>query len=103
MPHSNVTPDPTPIGVAPGRSLADIQSVARQKEEIYGQLYLMGNDGTQTVLTFDFNYRRPDKSTLELRQTVGGQPIALNGYQFVCKGTCYVSGQKLDIAAYRED
>lgn len=101
MPHSNPNPNPTPGEGPPELSLADLQTAARQKEEIYGQLYLLGNDGKKTILTFDFGYKRPQKSSLLLKPTVGGEAIPVSGHQFVCKGICFVAGVPQELAAYR--
>lgn len=84
----------------PNYSLSDLQTLAQQQEETLGPLSGLGNDGTQTVIVIDDNIAPPDKLVI-LKPTVGGTAIKLENHVFICKGTCFITGIKQELAAYR--
>lgn len=107
-------PAPKSVGVQKDVSLADLETIVQQQEDLLGPLIALGhgplltrrNAGTTqteqdvTVLTFDMDPDPPaNKATL--RQAVGGHAVALPGLTLISTGQCFVSGQLLTIAAYR--
>jgi hypothetical protein len=68
-----------------------------QQEEVLGPLVSIGNDGSQTLLTFDLQRDPPDTHT-----DIGiGDPPA-NSIP-LATGKVFVSGQLQDVLAFRTD
>ena len=87
------------ISVPAAASLADMQTACATAEAFLGPLMAIGNNGTDTILTFDTAKRPPDDDTV-IRQTVGGTPIAPPGLALVCSGHAFVTGQLTMLAGF---
>ncbi|MDD5277260.1 MAG: hypothetical protein PHR16_14415 [Methylovulum sp.] len=89
------------IGAISTYDLSELQKLAQQQENYYaGVLIGLGNDGTQSVIVIDSNKGRPNKFVI-LKPTVAGVAIELPNHAFICKGTCFITGVKQELAAYR--
>jgi hypothetical protein len=87
------------VSVPAASSLEDIQTACASSEAILGPLMAIGNNRTDTVLTFDTGKRPPDDETV-IQQTVGGTPIAPPGLTLVCSGHAFVTGQLTMLAGF---
>lgn len=87
------------IGADPNLNLTLLQTQAQQLEAL-GPLIGLGNDGRQTVIVLDDDKDPPDKPVI-LKPTVDGAPIKLANHDFICKGMCFITGIKQELAAYR--
>ena len=88
--------DPVTYSVAKTTPLASINTIIAQREALLGPLIAVGNDGQQTILTFDRNPPEPDPKA---RLVVG---TALpNGSIAVAQGTVFVAGQLTAVIAVR--
>jgi hypothetical protein len=83
-------------------TLKKLQLFIKQQEEIQGILIGLGNDGVHTVIEID-NDQNPPANPAILKQTIGDIAISIPGHNFICKGNCFIAGQKLQIAAYRSN
>jgi hypothetical protein len=86
--------DPRDVGFAKDNSLDDLNLFVRQQEELLGPLVRIGNDGNQTVLTFDMDQARPEKHAVIQE---GNPPASGSGI----KGKVFVAGQLKDAFATR--
>jgi hypothetical protein len=98
-------PNPKTIGCEKNWSLSELQLIVQQNEELLGPLNKdkpkgLGNDGNQTLITFDMDQDPPTIKTV-LRPTVGGKAVPLVDHDLICIGTCFVSKQLTELAAYR--
>ncbi len=98
-------PKPKTVSVAKNLSLSELQTTVQQQEELLGPLNKdhpkgLGNNGSQTLLTFDMDQDPPTNQAI-LRPTVGGQAVPLAGHDLICIGICFVSNQLTELAAYR--
>jgi hypothetical protein len=89
--------DVNPIGVERNTSLSNLNSVVLQQEALLGPLVQIGNDGKQTLLSFDMDQDPPATPTIISIEGEGGPP----GAAIVIKGRCFVSDQMTDIVAWR--
>ncbi|SRR5712691_3715331 len=97
--------NPKTISAAKNLSLSELQTVVQQQEDLLGPLNKdhpkgLGNNGNQTLLTFDMAQDPPTNKAV-LRSTVGGQAVPLDGHELICIGTCFASNQLTELAAYR--
>jgi muramidase (phage lysozyme) len=84
----------------PVTSLADLQIVARQVEEILGPLVVVENDGRDTILSF--NEGRPTPATPLVFEPDDGQASPRAGVdELVTRGVCIIAGDRISVAAYR--
>jgi hypothetical protein len=81
-------------------TLEKLQLFIQQQEEIQGLLIGLGNDGVHTVIEIDNDQDPPAKPAI-LKQAIGDIAASITGHVFICKGNCFIAGQKLQIAAYR--
>ena len=86
-------PQPRTVSAAKNLSLSELQTTVQQQEELLGPLNQdhpkgLGNNGNQTLLTFDMDQEPPTKQAV-LRPTVGGQAVPLDGHDLICIGTCF--------------
>jgi muramidase (phage lysozyme) len=82
------------------RSLAEMETVIDQTEEILGPLVVIETDSTDTFLSFDQGRERP--ATLVALELDAGPASSHAGFdQFVTKGDCIIAGNRLSVAAYR--
>jgi hypothetical protein len=86
----------------PIATLADLEHFAEGQERSLGPLVDIGNDGINTVLTFDMSDPPPDALAI-LRPTPGGHAQPVDGYRLVCQGNGIVGGQLTGIAAFRAE
>ena len=82
---------PTPIGVAKGTSLSGLNVIVGQQEDDLGPLTAIGNDGNQTILTFDTDPPSPAKHAV-IGADKNGQPVIPAGSAQVCRGTVFIAG-----------
>ncbi len=78
-------------------TLATLNQMVQQQEDIYGYLTDIDNDGTKTLLTFGDT--QPTGKYTVLAQTVAGQIVVPAGSVGTCKGTAFVTGQLLELGA----
>ena len=83
----------------PFRDLADINREVAQYEQRYGPLATIGNDGSQTILTFAA--KPPPTSFAVIAAQNAGNPVIPAGATLVCSGTIFVLGQLTLSAATR--
>jgi len=88
---------PTPIGADKNFSLGNLNQLVVQQEDLLGPLSAIGNDGAQTVLTFDMDQDPPAKHAVIGR--AGSPPPS--GSTTVCQGKVFVAGQLTDAVATR--
>ena len=86
----------------PIATLADLEHFAEGQERSLGPLVDIGNDGINTVLTFDMSDPPPGALVI-LRSTPGGHAQPVDGYRLVCQGNGIVGGQLTGIAAFRAE
>ena len=84
----------------PCTSLADLQTVVRQVEEILGPLVVIEHDGTDTILSFDEGRDTP-ATLVTLEPDVGQASRRAGVDELVTSGMSVVAGNTLAIAAYR--
>jgi len=97
--------EPKTVSALKSLSLSELQTVVQQQEDLLGPLNKnnpkgLGNDGNQTLLTFDMG-QEPPMNKAVLRLTVGGHAVPLDGHELICIGSCFVSNQLIELAAYR--
>jgi hypothetical protein len=86
---------------APGNlTLVDLEQAINTEEGSLGPVVDLGNDGLNSVVTFNMS-DPPPTVPLVLRATPGGQPPQVPGSTFICQGNCLVSGQLMGVAAFR--
>ena len=85
----------TTVAAPPSLSLSQLGTLVAQQEEVLGPLVSIGNDGTQTLLTFDLERDPPDIFT-----AIGigdpppnSTPLAI--------GKVFVAGELQDVLAFR--
>lgn len=86
--------------VAGTESLANLQTIIRQNENIVGPLVALSPwQDRDTVLTLEVG--AAPGGLISLLQTAGAAPAPQPGHQLVCIGDCYVGGAIIRVAAYR--
>ena len=81
-------------------SLADMETVIGQVEEMLGPLVVIENDGTDTFVSLDQGRERP--ATLVVLERDVGQASPRAGLdEFVTRGVCIIAGAPVPVAAYR--
>jgi len=88
---------PTPVGVGKNQSLNNLNIIVGQNEDQLGPLIAIGNDGSQTVLTFDMDQNPPTKHAVIV--PFGG-PLP-PGFTVICQGKVFVTGQLTDATSIR--
>jgi muramidase (phage lysozyme) len=81
-------------------SLADLQMVVHQEEEILGPLVVIENDGTDTILSFDEGRDTP-ATLVTLERDLGLASPHAGLDEFMTRGDCIIAGDTVSIAAYR--
>jgi hypothetical protein len=89
---------PTPVGANKNESLISLNIIVTENEELLGPLIAIGNDSTQTVLTFDMDLDPPTNHAVI---AVGGGGVLPSGSSIVYRGRVFVSGQLTDAVAIR--
>jgi hypothetical protein len=84
------------VNAPPNTSLADLNTAIAQTEPA-GPLVKMGNDGRQTVLTFDFAQTGPTKFAVIQKST---DPAPANSTKLF-SGSLFVASALADYTAYR--
>ena len=82
------------IGAPPSLSLADLETLIAQQEEVLGPLVSLANDGSQNLLTFDLE---SDPPATHPRIIVGEPPANST----TPSGKIFISGQLQDVRALR--
>ena len=82
---------PAPVGVDKATSLPDINTIISQQEDVLGPLIGIGNDGAQTILTFDTDPPAPANHAVVTADS-GGQPATPAGSTQVCRGSLFIAG-----------
>ena len=91
---------PTPVNVDKQATLAVINTISNQKEAVFGPLIEIGNDGNQTLLTFDTDQNPPEH--LAVIATVGTGPATPPaGSTLIDTNQIFISGSKTDAMASR--
>jgi len=85
----------TIVAAPPGLSLSQLATLVAQQEEVLGPLLSIGNDGSQTLLTFDLDREPPETHTVI---GIGNPP---RGSTSLAIGKAFVSGQLQDVSAFR--
>lgn len=91
---------PVPVGCDSSSDLPTINTIVAQIEGVLGPLIAIGNDGAQTVLTFDTDPPAPANSAVLSKDKNGRPDLPANASQ-VCRGTVFVGGQLIDCTASR--
>jgi hypothetical protein len=84
----------TTVGAPPGLSLSQLGTLVAQQEEVLGPLVSIGNDGSQTLLTFDLERDPPATHTV-----IGIDDPPPNSIP-LATGKIFVSGQLQDVLAF---
>jgi hypothetical protein len=82
---------PTPVGISKNTSLADLNVFVGQQEDSLGPLTAIGNDGNQTVLTFDTDPASPAIHAVIAADNGAAPVIPANSTQ-VCRGKVFIAG-----------
>jgi hypothetical protein len=85
----------TTVAAPPDLSLSQLGTLVAQQEEVLGPLVSIGNDGSQTLLTFDLERDPPEKHTAI---GIGNPPPNSTS---LATGKVFVSGQLQDVLAFR--
>jgi hypothetical protein len=85
------------VGAAADLSLSQIGTVVAQQENLLEPLVSIGNDGSQTLLTFDLERDPPETPAVI---GIGNPPP---GSIALAKGKIFVSGQLQDVLAFRPE
>ena len=88
---------PKSVGVDKSESLNNLNIIVGQQEDQFGPLIAIGNNGTQTVLTFDMDQNSPTKHAVIV--PCGG-PLP-PGSTVICQGKVFVTGQLTDATSIR--
>jgi hypothetical protein len=91
---------PATVGVAKATSLADLNTIVGQYEQMLGPLISLGNDGNQTLLTFDTDLDSPAKNAV-VAVDQNGQSATPAGSTMVCQGTVFIAGALTHVTATR--
>jgi hypothetical protein len=83
------------VGADPSLSLPEVRMLVAQQEELVGPLLTIGNDGKQTLLTFDIDQDPP--ATHAILDTDSPPPTATS----LATGKIFISGQLTDVSAFR--
>lgn len=83
-----------------GRTLTDINTIVTQYEQSDGPLTVMGNDGANSLFTFNAEADLP-ANTAVIAEQVNNQPVIPPGSTLVCTGTIFVAGVLTPVAATR--
>ena len=84
------------VGAPPGLSLDQLGTLIAQQEEVLGPLVSIGNDGSQTLLTFDLEGDPPPVHTVI---AVGDPPSNATP---LATGKVFVGGLLRDVSALRQ-
>lgn len=84
------------LGASPDLSLAQLATLIAQQEEVLGPLVSIGNDGSQTLLTFDLDQEPPANHAV----IAVGSPL-LRGAALVATGKVFVQQALQDVVAFR--
>lgn len=86
------------VAVDPHSSLNELNTIIEQQEEFLGApLVTIGNDGDQTLLSFDGSGEQPDRHAF-LR--IGGAPTNIRPLAW---GKVFIGGELKDVVALRRD
>lgn len=85
----------SPVIASANLSLAEINTLVAQQESILGPLLTIGNDGSETLLIFDFERDPPEKHAVVDTADPPANAMVL------ATGKIYVAGQLQDALAYR--
>ena len=88
------------VGVVSGTSLNDLNTVVGQNEDTLGPLTEIGNDGVQTLLTFDTDPPSPVNHAV-VSVDNNGQPAIPSGSTQVCRGSVFVERGLVSATASR--
>ena len=88
---------PAPVGVDKSKSVANLNQIIVQQEDQLGPLIAIGNDGNQTILTFDMDRDPPAKHAV-IVPSGGTLPP---GSTVICQGKVFIAGQLTDAASIR--
>lgn len=91
---------PVPVGCDRSFDLPTINTIVAQNEGVLGPLIAIGNDGAQTVLTFDTDPPAPATNAVLTKDKNGQPDVPANATQ-VCRGAVFVAGQLVDCTASR--
>jgi hypothetical protein len=85
----------TTVAAPPDLSLTQLATLVEQQEEVLGPLLSIGNDGSQTLLTFDLERDPPESHT-----AIGiGDPPPNSAT--LTTGKVFVAGELRDVRAFR--
>jgi hypothetical protein len=84
------------IGAAKSLSLNELNQVVTQQEELLGPLTAIGNDGTQSLLTFDMDQDSPTRHAVI---AAGSSPPS--GSTIISRDKVFIAGQLTDAIASR--
>lgn len=91
---------PAQVSTPGSQTLAELQVVVRQQEQIFGPLIALGTDGANTTMTFDVGTSPAEGP--ELATYTGATPPARPGFAVVCTGDCLVVSAPAKVVAYRK-
>ena len=83
------------VAASPVLSLAEINTLVAQQESILGPLVTIGNDGTENLLSFDFERDPPAKHAV-----IGTAPPPAN-VTVLATAKIFIAGRIEDVSVYR--
>ena len=92
-------PIPETIAAARATSLSDLNILVSQQEDLLGPLTGIGNDGDQTLLTFDMDQ---DPPTIHAVIAAAGDTLPAGATQ-VCTGKVFIRSKLTDCVATRSN
>jgi hypothetical protein len=91
-----------PIGVDKSCSLADLNTIIGEQEDNLGPLVAIGNNGQQTILTFDVDQASPANHAT-ITPDANGQSVIPAGSSKVCQGSVFVASTLTPATASRSN
>jgi hypothetical protein len=85
--------------VGGSNSLEILQTVIQQQEQELGPLVALGNNGSDTLITFDQGQDLP--GMIAELEAASGQSTIRPGFLLVARGECVIGGNRVSLAAIR--
>ena len=84
------------------KTLAQFQTIIRQREGTLGRLVGLSSIGDHNIMTFLVEPPPAAEKRVELELVTGSEPTEFDGWDLVTYGTCLIEGASKGVAAYRK-